>query len=113
LRGCRGTREQETAGGWVVVDGAPDEIPRTRHALPFIDENGRLTANQALWVGAGHGSLLGVVQTVGRASVPFGGTRLADRLRALEGNGRQECQEVSEVLVNDPIEISISTHAPI
>lgn len=42
----RGTGEQELSAGRIAVYGAPYRIPRLRYALPFIDEDRRLSPEE-------------------------------------------------------------------
>ncbi len=82
--------QQEPARRGPAIDGAPDGVPYRRHALPFVHQQGRCSAEHVGRIGIGDGSLRGVVQAIDRACPALVGRfGLADALRALERDRRK------------------------
>ena len=105
----RGAGEQEATRRAVLVDGAPDQVPRQPIAWPFVDERCRRARDETLGLGDDDLELRGVIEPEYRGRTSQGRGRLSNGLRTLERDCCDARHQLVELLLDDPSQV---VHCP-
>jgi len=97
--------EQELATGRVLVGDPADDVPDLRDLLPLIYQQRPDAAPDQLRVRLDGGAVRARVQPEHSVDALLGSGRLAHRLRAVDGDGRDLPEQVVQLVIDDPTEI--------